>query len=123
VATRCAIRNATVEDAARISALLTALAEQFIVGEFSLEGRLHLLASFAAPEMAKRLASGEYRFQVAEDRAALAGVVATRGGSHLCYLFVSTDHQRLGFHCVGPMQESNGVLYRPMEWRADIADG
>jgi hypothetical protein len=34
------VRDATTADAGRISALLTALAEEFIVGEFSTEGHL-----------------------------------------------------------------------------------
>jgi hypothetical protein len=48
-------RDATTADAPRISALLTELAEEFIVGEFSTEGRLHLLAHFGASQMEERL--------------------------------------------------------------------
>ena len=70
------VREATTEDAAHISALLTALAEEFIVGELSEQGRLQLLAQFAATKMEKRLKAAEYRFQVAEDGVVLAGVVA-----------------------------------------------
>jgi len=143
-----------VDDAQRISALLTALAEEFIVGEFSTEGRLHLLAHFGVSEMETRLEAREYRFQVAEDGAVLAGVVAVRAGTHLQYLFVARSHQRcglarrlwdlarldaigggnaagrfsvnassyavpayerLGFRCVGPVRQENGVRFQPME--------
>jgi len=56
------IRNATIEDTGPISDLLTALAEEFIVGDFPDEGRLHLLAHLEAVQMGTRLASPEYRF-------------------------------------------------------------
>ena len=148
------VRDATVDDAPRISALLTVLAEEFIVGEFSIEGRLHLLAHFGVSEMGERLKAREYRFQVAEDGTVLAGVVAVRAATHLQYLFVAKTHQRmglarrlwerarleairegnvagrftmkasayavaayvrLGFRCVGPVREANGVRFQPME--------
>ena len=137
-----------------ISVLLTALAEEFIVGEFSTEGRLHLLTHFGLAEMEERLKAAEYRFRVAEDGAMLAGVVAVRAGTHLQYLFVARSHQRcglarrlwdlarldaigggnaagrftvnassyavpayerLGFRCVGPVRQENGVRFQPME--------
>ena len=90
------VREATADDAIRISGLLTTLAEEFIVGEFSEEGRRQLLAHFSVTEMAERLASTKYRFQVAEIDGALVGVVAVRERSHLQYLFVSRACQRTG---------------------------
>jgi ribosomal protein S18 acetylase RimI-like enzyme len=90
------VREASTEDAVRISGLLTALAEEFIVGEFSDEGRRHLLAHFGATEMAERLASTNYQFQVAEIDGTLVGVVAVRERTHLQYLFVSKACQRTG---------------------------
>jgi ribosomal protein S18 acetylase RimI-like enzyme len=90
------VRDATTVDAGRISVLLTALAEEFIVGEFSAHGRLHLLTHFGVTEMEERLKVAEYRFQVAEDGAVFAGVVAVRAGTHLQYLFVARSHQRTG---------------------------
>jgi GNAT superfamily N-acetyltransferase len=90
------IRSATIEDAGPISELLTALAEEFIVGDFPEEGRLHLLSHLEAVQMRTRLASPEYRFQVAEDGTAIAGVVAMRGNTHLVYLFVAKALQRTG---------------------------
>lgn len=148
------VRDANAADAGRISVLLTALAEEFIVGEFSTEGRLHLLTHFGVAEMEERLKAAEYRFRVAEDGAVLAGVVAVRAGTHLQYLFVARSHQRtglarrlwnlarldaiggsnaagrftvnassyavpayerLGFRCVGPVRQANGVRFQPME--------
>ena len=90
------VRDATVDDALRISALLIALAEEFIVGEFTAEGRTHLLAHFGVTEMETRLQAREYWFQVAEDGAELVGVVAVRAATHLQYLFVARAHQRRG---------------------------
>ena len=89
-------REATVADALRISVLLTALAEEFIVGEFSTEGRLHLATHFGVAEMEERLKAAEYRFQLAEDGAELVGVVGVRAATHLQYLFVAKSHQRAG---------------------------
>ena len=147
-------REATAGDAWRISGLLTALAEEFIVGGFSEQGRLHLLAHFGVSQMEERLRTADHRFHLAEDGAVLAGVVAVRGRTHLQYLFVARSHQRaglarrlwdlarvdairdgdaavrftvnasshaipayerLGFRCVGPPQEANGVQFQPME--------
>jgi GNAT superfamily N-acetyltransferase len=147
------IRDATVDDAPRISALLTELAQEFIVRDFAADGRKHLLTHFAVPEMEARLQSHEYRFQVAAEDAALVGVVAVRAAKHLQYLFVAKSHhrrglarrlwsaaraeaiqygnaaerftvnasayavpayERLGFRCVGPVQEANGVRFQPM---------
>ena len=93
---RITIRRPTIEDAERISALLSALAEEFIVGDFSDEGREHLLAHLAQGEMEKRLASDEYQFHVAEDGSMLAGVVAMSGKGHLYYLFVASAYHRMG---------------------------
>ena len=90
------VRVATVDDALRISALLTALAEEFIVRDCTTEGRLTLLAHFGVSEMERRLKASAYRFHVAEDRAVLVGVVAVRAATHLQYLFVATPHQRAG---------------------------
>lgn len=148
------IRDATVDDAPRISALLTELAEEFIVSDLTEGGRKHLLAQFTSPQMEARLRSREYRFQLAEHGVELLGVVAVRAAKHLQYLFVAKQHhrrglarhlwsaarveairggnaaarftvnasayavpayERLGFRCVGPVQEAHGVSFQPME--------
>jgi GNAT superfamily N-acetyltransferase len=90
------IRVATPEDADGISALLTTLAEEFIVGDFSTKGREHLMTEFSSGALAGRLALVEYRFHVAEVREELAGVVAMRGNSHLYLLFVGKSWHRRG---------------------------
>ncbi len=72
----------TRQDAGQISRLLIALADEFILGEFSAEGRAHLLKSLSVHEMERRL-DGPYRFYVAEAGTSLAGVAAIRESSHL----------------------------------------
>jgi GNAT superfamily N-acetyltransferase len=90
------VRIPRATDAGRISALLTALTEEFIAGDFSTEGREHLMSEFSVAAMAGRLASADYRFHVAEANGELVGVVALRGNSHLYLLFVSKSWHRKG---------------------------
>jgi ribosomal protein S18 acetylase RimI-like enzyme len=89
------IRRGSVEDAAAISRLVTALAEEFIVGEFTPAGRAHFLADHTAAKVAERLAR-DFRFYVAEDAGELAAVAAIRANAHLYYLFVAKAYQRRG---------------------------
>lgn len=89
------IRKGTLGDAERISKLITELAEEFIVNDFTAEGRLHFLADHSPGQLAKRLA-GDFRFYLAEDSETLAGVGAMRSNAHLYYLFVAKLYQRAG---------------------------
>jgi len=90
-----AIRFGTIQDAERVSALITALSEEFIVGEFSPEGRVHFLSQHSPAEVRQRLA-GDFRFYLAEDGSHLAGVAAIRSNAHLYYLFVARPYQGTG---------------------------
>ena len=92
---RISIRAGTVRDAERISELVLALSAEFIVPEFNAQGRGHFLADHAPDAVRARLA-GDFRFYVAEDGEALAGVAAIRSGAHLDYLFVGKPYQRTG---------------------------
>ena len=89
------IRRGTIEDAGRISTFITALSEEYIVGEFSPEGREHFLRDHTASEVHKRLA-GDFRFYLAESDDQLAGVAAIRSNAHLYYLFVGKLFQGMG---------------------------
>lgn len=93
------IRRGTIEDAGRISTLITALSEEYIVGEFSQEGREHFLRDHTESEVHKRLA-GDFRFYLAESGDELAGVAAIRSNAHLYYLlyylFVGKPFQGMG---------------------------
>ncbi len=89
------IRRGTPPDAERISRLITALSEEFIVGEFTAEGRAHFLREHSATEVNHRL-RGDFRFYLAEDGDELAGVAAIRSNAHLYYLFVAKPFQGTG---------------------------
>jgi ribosomal protein S18 acetylase RimI-like enzyme len=89
------IRAGTASDAAAISRLVTSLAEGFIVGEFTAEGRAQFLADHTAAKVAERLA-GDFRFYLAEHAGTLVAVAAIRGNTHLYYLFVANAYQRRG---------------------------
>jgi len=89
------IRRGAVQDAERISAFITALSEEYIVGEFSAEGRAHFLRDHTASEVRQRL-MGDFRFYLAESGNELAGVAAIRSNTHVYYLFVGGRFQRMG---------------------------
>jgi len=90
-----AIRRGTIQDAERVSSLVTALSEEFIVGEFSPEGRAYFLRDHSPTQVQQRLA-GDFRFYLADDGNDLVGVAAIRGNAHLYYLFVSKPYQGTG---------------------------
>jgi ribosomal protein S18 acetylase RimI-like enzyme len=90
-----AIRRGTIQDAERVSSLVTALSEEFIVAEFNPEGRAHFLQEHSPAEVRKRLA-GDFRFYLAEDGNDLVGVAAIRSNAHLFYLFVAKACQGTG---------------------------
>lgn len=89
------VRAGTVRDAERISALVLALSVEFIVNEFNAPGRAHFLADHTPDAVRARLA-GDFRFYLAEDADALAGVAAIRSSAHLYYLVVGKPYQRTG---------------------------
>ncbi len=88
-------RRGTVQDAERISRLITALSEELIVGDFTDEGRAHFLREHSTTEVHERL-TGDFRFYLAEDGDELAGVAAIRSNAHLYYLFVAKAYQGTG---------------------------
>jgi GNAT superfamily N-acetyltransferase len=90
------LRRATIKDAQRISELAQAVARQFIVDEFSGKGRALYLQELAPEVIAKRLAAKDFRFLLAEDGEALAGVAAMQDNWHLYHLFVAKGYQRGG---------------------------
>lgn len=92
---RVSIRPGTAADAAAISRFVLALSEQFIVREFTPQGRAHFLDEHSVAKLEQRLA-GDFRFYLAEDAGELAGIAAIRANAHLFYLFVGEAHQRTG---------------------------
>jgi GNAT superfamily N-acetyltransferase len=92
---KVSIRMGTVRDAERISKLITELAEEFIVKDFTTEGRLHFLGDHSPAQVKQRLA-GDFRFYLVEDGQEIAGVAAMRSKDHLYYLFVAKPYQGTG---------------------------
>lgn len=89
------IRRGTVQDAECISVLITGLSEEFIVGEFTAEGRAHFLRDHSTHKVQQRLA-GDFRFYLAENANELAGIAAIRSNAHLYYLFVAKPYLGMG---------------------------
>lgn len=90
------IRIAGKADAVAISRLISALADKYIVGEFSAEGRETLLRSMRPEAIAGYLDRG-FRYHVAEAAdGEIVGVVALRDDTHLYHLFVAEACQRRG---------------------------
>lgn len=89
------IRPAVIDDAPAISALVSALAREFIVTEFTKEAADRLLGEIDAASIRKYIASG-CRYHVAEEGGEIIGVIAVKENSHLSQLFVSKDFQRRG---------------------------
>lgn len=89
------IREATVDDAEDISAIVFALSEKYIACEFSAKGRETLLKSMTPVEIKKYIESG-YRYHVAEIDGQIVGVVGVRENRHVYHLFVVEAHHRKG---------------------------
>jgi ribosomal protein S18 acetylase RimI-like enzyme len=89
------IRPGAITDADPISRFIIALSEEFIVGEFTPQGRTHFLGEHSTASIERRLA-GDFRFYVAEDAGNIAGVAAIHANAHLYYLFVGKSYQRTG---------------------------
>jgi GNAT superfamily N-acetyltransferase len=89
------IRSASPSDAPAINALITPLAERFIVHEFFSPGREHFLDSISIAAIRRYFEAG-FRYHVAEVDGVIVGVVSTRENSHLYHLFVSERAQGAG---------------------------
>jgi GNAT superfamily N-acetyltransferase len=89
------IRPATPADAGAISALIHSVSHFFTLHPDG-EGAEEFFAELTPEVIGGRLASPEYRYLVAEDEGALAGVVAIRENRHLYHLFVAPDAHRRG---------------------------
>jgi len=89
------IREASLADAAEISALTTSLSDRFIAHEFSAEGRRNLLAALSAEHVRAEM-QGDCRYHVYEAAGEILGVVAMRANRHLLKLFVAEAAQGKG---------------------------
>ena len=81
------VRNATVEDAAAISALILSL-QPYLTIEPDGSGAEEFLVSLQPDIIRRNLDDGNYSYQLAFDGELLAGVVAVRDNTHLFSLYV-----------------------------------
>ena len=84
-----AIREARVEDAGAISALILSLARYFLADPDDPGAAAVFLATLDPAAMAQRLADERYRYHVAEAGGVVAGVAGVRDADHLYHLFVA----------------------------------
>lgn len=89
------IRPAVIDDAPAISALVRALAEEFIVPDFTEAAAKRLLEEMDTASIRKYIASG-CRYHVAEEGGKIIGAVAVKENGHLFHLFVSKGFQGRG---------------------------
>ena len=90
------IQTASRRNAARISALLTQLSIDFIVGSFGDEGRANMLDSMT-PEAIEGFFDQGFRYHLGVVNGKVVGVVGTRDDSHLFHLFVESTYQGRGY--------------------------
>ncbi len=83
------LREARLDDAGAISALILSLSRYFLADPDDPEPAAAFLAALAPDAIAEKLADGRYRYHVAEVEGALAGVVGVRDAAHLYHLFVA----------------------------------
>lgn len=89
------IRPAVIDDAPGISALVSALAREFIVPDFTEDVAKRLLEGMDTASIRTYIASG-YRYHVAEEGEEIIGAVGVKENGHLFHLFVSKDFQGRG---------------------------
>jgi ribosomal protein S18 acetylase RimI-like enzyme len=89
------ICSATTQDAAAISALISASAHDFLLDSTS-SGSEQFLAGITPQAILGYITSSNFLYLIAEHGTDLAGTVALRDGRHLFHLFVAPTYQRQG---------------------------
>lgn len=89
------IRLATVDDAEIISTLMYALAEKFVVPEFSNHAANALLVSMLPQGVRKHMRNG-CRYHIAESDGQVTGIIGVTNNRHLYHLFVAEAYHRQG---------------------------
>ncbi|HZG41501.1 MAG TPA: GNAT family N-acetyltransferase, partial [Longimicrobium sp.] len=83
------IREATPDDAGRISALIASLARYFLADPERPQDAAAFFETITSSTIADAMASGRYRYHVAESAGELAGIVGVRDAGHLYHLMVA----------------------------------
>ncbi len=89
------LREATVADAAAISALVCELTRRWIAPDCTPDGAARLLRMLAPDRTVRRMDEG-FRYLLAQRGHVLIGVAALRPPAHLFHLFVAEEAQRQG---------------------------
>lgn len=89
------IREATREDCAMISRLITTLSRETIARDFTPAARESLLNTMTKEAIERYFEAG-HDYHIALSGGQLLGVVATRDDSHLFHLFVEASYQGQG---------------------------
>ncbi|KZK97239.1 GNAT family N-acetyltransferase [Pseudovibrio sp. Ad26] len=88
-------RQASIFDATAISTLILETQNQFSAEKFSPEGE-HLLAKICSAEAIEGYLQSGYTYFVAEENAAIIGVIGVRDHRHVEHNFVRGDYHRQG---------------------------
>lgn len=83
------IREATTDDAGHISALIASLARYFLADPDRPQDAAAFFETIAPAAIAASIASGRYRYHLAERAGELAGIVGVRDAGHLYHLMVA----------------------------------
>lgn len=83
------LREATAEDAGRISALIASLSRHFLADPNRPQDAAAFFETIAPAAIADSIASGRYRYHLAESGGELAGIVGVRDAGHLYHLMVA----------------------------------
>ena len=83
------IREATPDDAGRISALIASLAGHFLADADRPQDAAAFFETITPAAIADSIASGRYRYHLAEAAGELAGIVGVRDAGHLYHLMVA----------------------------------
>jgi GNAT superfamily N-acetyltransferase len=89
------LREATLADAAALSALVTPLARHLLDPTTGASAH-SFLATLVPDSFAERLGSAQFAHYLIEDDNRLCGMIAMREGSHVHHLFVSRTARRRG---------------------------
>jgi GNAT superfamily N-acetyltransferase len=84
-----AIREATPDDAGRISALIASLARHFLADPDRPQDAAAFFETITPAAIGDSIASGRYRYHLAESAGELAGIVGVRDAGHLYHLMVA----------------------------------
>ena len=83
------IREAALDDAGRISELITSLSRYFLADPDRPQDAAAFFETITPTAIATAIASGRYRYHLAESAGELAGIVGVRDAGHLYHLMVA----------------------------------